>query len=114
MLIVPNFKRGLIVEQFQGNYLNVRLIGKFRIPGQLRASACFRAKARLTRVTSWQDDKQTELLENEENLILMFRWAPKLLIGLRNHCYVSQKEDQLFVTEKNNERNQKLSGRVGW
>ena len=39
------------------------------------------------RVTSWQDDKQTELQENEENLNLMFRWAPKLLIGLRNHCY---------------------------
>ena len=71
-------------------------------------------------VTSWQEDKQTEktaaeLPENEENLKgLMFQWAPNLLIGLRNHCYVQQKEDQLFVTEKNNERNQKLSGRVGW
>ena len=114
MLIAPSFKRSLVVEKFQGIYLNVRLIGKFRIPGQLRASACFRAKARLTRVTSWQDDKQTELPDNEENLILMFRWAPKLLIGLRNHCYVSQKKDQLLVTEKNSERNQKLSGRVGW
>ena len=48
--------------------LNVPLIGKFCIPGRLRASACFRAKARLMRVTSWQDDKQTELPENEENL----------------------------------------------
>ena len=66
------------------------------------------------RVTSWQKDKHektaAELPENEENLKgLMFRWAPNLLIGLRNHCYVQQKEDQLFVTEKNNERNQKLS-----
>ena len=57
------------------------------------------------RVTSWQEDKQTELPENEENLKgLMFRRAPKLLIGLRSHCYVPQREDQLFVTEKNNER----------
>ena len=48
------------------------------------------------RVTSWQDDKQTELPENEENLKLMFRWAPKFVIGLRNHCYVPQKEDQLL------------------
>ena len=31
-----------------------------------------------------------------------------------NHCYVQQKEDQLFITEKNNEWNQKLSGRVVW
>ena len=61
-------------------------------------------------VTSWQEDKQTEktaaeLPENEENLKgLMLQWAPNLLIGLRNHCYVQQKEDQLFVTKKNNER----------
>ena len=94
-------------------------IGKFRNSGRPRASACFLAKARLMRVTSWQKDKHektaAELPENEENLKgLMFRWAPNLLIGLRNHCYVQQKEDQLFVTEKNNERNQKLSGRVGW
>ena len=94
-------------------------IGKFRNSGRPRAGACFLAKARLMRVTSWQKDKHektaAELPENEENLKgLMFRWAPNLLIGLRNHCYVQQKEDQLFVTEKNNERNQKLSGRVGW
>ena len=38
----------------------------------------------------------------------------KLTYRLKNHCYVQQKEDQLFVTEKHNERNQKLSGRVGW
>ena len=60
-------------------------------------------------VTSRLEDKQTEktaaeLPENEENLKgLMFQWAPNLLIGLRNHCYVQQKEDQLFVTKKNNE-----------
>ena len=83
-------------------------------------SACFRAKERLMRVTFWQETTKhektaVELPENEENLTgLMFRWAPNLLIGLRNHCYVQQKEDQLFVTEKNNERNQKLSGRLGW
>ena len=65
------------------------------------------------RVTSWQEDKQTDLPENEKNLKgLMFRGAPKLLIGLRNHCYVPQREDQLFVAEKNNERKQKLSARV--
>ena len=47
--------------------------GKFRIFGWPRARACFRTKARLMRVTSWQEDKQTEktaaeLPENEENL----------------------------------------------
>ena len=68
------------------------------------------SKANAGTVTSWQEDKQTEktaaeLPENEENLKgLMFQWAPNLLIGLRNHCYVQQKEDQLFVTKKNNER----------
>ena len=35
----------------------------------------------------------------------MFRWAPNVLIGFGNHCYEQQKEDQLFVTEKNKERN---------
>ena len=30
----------------------------------------------------------------------MFGWAPNLLIGLRNRCYVQQKKDQLFFTEK--------------
>ena len=90
--------------------MNVDSGAKFRIFGWPRASACFRTKARLMRVTSWQEDKQTEktgaeLPENEENLKgLMFQWAPNLLIGLRNHCYVQQKEDQLFVTKKNNER----------
>ena len=90
--------------------MNVDSGGKFRIFRRPRASACFRMKARLMRVTSWQEDKQTEktaaeLPENEENLKgLMFQWAPNLLIGLRNHCYVQQKEDQLFVTKKNNER----------
>ena len=54
-----------------------------------------------------------ELLGNEESLQgLIFRWAPDLLIGVRNHCYLQQKEDPIFVTEKNNERNQKLPGRV--
>ena len=49
-------------------------MGKFRIPGRLRASVCFLAKARLMLVTSWQEDKQTELPENEENIKgLMFR-----------------------------------------
>ena len=90
--------------------LNVGTICKFRILRRPRVSACSRAKARLMRVKT-----AAELPENEENLKgLMFQWAPNLLIGLRNHSYVQQKEDQLFVTEKNNERNQKLSGGVGW
>ena len=65
------------------------------------------------RVTSWQEDKQTwktaaELPENEANLKgLGFRWAPNLLTGLGNYCFKQQKEGQLFVTEKNNERNEK-------
>ena len=80
--------------------VNVDSGGKFRIFGWPRASACFRMKARLMPVTSWQEDKQTEktaveLPENEENL---------KGLGLRNHCYVQQKEDQLFVTKKNNEQ----------
>ena len=39
--------------------LYVGTIGKFRIPGRPRASACFRANARLMRVTAWQGDQQT-------------------------------------------------------
>ena len=39
--------------------VNVALGGKFHIFGRPRASACFRTKARLMRVTSWQEDKQT-------------------------------------------------------
>ena len=38
---------------------NTKLIGEFRIPGLPRTSACFCAKARLTGVTSHQEDKQT-------------------------------------------------------
>ena len=65
----------------------------------------------LGKKTNKHEKTAAELPKNEENLKgLMFQWVPNLLIGLRNHCYVQQKEDQLFVTEKNNERNQKLSG----
>ena len=35
------------------------VIGEFRIPGRPRTSACFCAKARLMRVTSHQENKQT-------------------------------------------------------
>ena len=38
---------------------NILAIGQFRIPGRPRKSACFCAKARLLRVTSHQEDKQT-------------------------------------------------------
>ena len=55
------------------------------------------------------------LLESEENLKgLRFWWAPNLLADLRNHCFEQQKENQLLVTEKNNERNQKSTERVRW
>ena len=75
-----------------------------------------RVTSLLGKKTNKHEKTAAELPENEENLKgLMFRWAPNLLIGLRNHClYVQQKEDQLFITKKNNEWNQKLSGRVGW
>ena len=98
-------------------------IGKFRISGRPRTSACFRAKERLMRVTFGKKSnkhlKHEEiaawLLESEENLKgLMFWWAPNLLADLRNHCFEQQKENQLLVTKKNNERNQKSTERVRW
>ena len=56
------------------------VLGSYTVLIVLKVSACFRAKARLMRVTSWQEDKQTELPEDEENLKgLTFRGAPKLL-----------------------------------
>ena len=55
-------------------------MGKFCIPGRLRASACFRAKERLMRVilgkkTNKHMKTVAELPENEKNLK---RWAPDL------------------------------------
>ena len=35
--------------------------------------------------------------------------SENLFTGLRNHCFKQQKEDQLFITEKNNKPNQKLT-----
>ena len=32
MFITPNFKKSLIVEQFQGNYLNLQLLSNGEIP----------------------------------------------------------------------------------
>jgi len=48
-------------------------IGEFRIPGRARTSSCFCAKARLMRITSHQEDKQTWencgwVAEKKENL----------------------------------------------
>ena len=67
------------------------------------------------RVTSHQEDKlpQTSMRKlrlncgKKENLK---RWkvpeAQNLFTGLRNHCVKQQKENQLVITEKNNETNQ--------
>ena len=34
--------------------------------------------------------------------------SQNLLTGLRNHCFKQQKENQLVITKKRNEHNQKL------
>ena len=34
--------------------------------------------------------------------------SQNLLTGLRNHCFKQQKENQLVITKKHNEHNQKL------
>ena len=78
-------------------------------------SACFCAKARFMRVTSHQEDKQHEKteaeLEKKSNIWNVERfWRPqKLLTGLRNHCFKQQRENQLVITKKYNEHNQKLT-----
>ena len=36
-----------------------------------------------------------------------FRRSQNLLTGLRNHCFKQQKGNQLVITEKNNQPNQK-------
>ena len=96
-----------------------RLYGKLKDLLWLRVlvacitSACFCAKARLMRVTSQQEDKQT--WENcvwvaEKRTIWnieRFRRSQNLLTGLRNHCFKQQKGNQLVITKKNNEPNQK-------
>ena len=38
-----------------------------------------------------------------------FPRSQNLLTGLRNYCFKQQKENQLVITEKNNEPNQKLT-----
>ena len=54
------------------------------------------------------------IINGKENLkSLRFRKASNLLTGLSNHCFEQQKGGHLFDTEKNNERNQKLTDRVG-
>ena len=66
--------------------------------------------------TNKHEETAAGLPENEEKLKgLRFWWAPNLLAGLRNHCFELQlKENQLFVTEKNKQRKQKLTERVSW
>ena len=103
---------------------NILTIGRFRIPGRPRKSACFCAKARLLWVTSHQEDKQTWencswVAEKKENLK---RWkvleVQNLLVGLINNCFKQQKENQLVITKKNNEPDQKLTeivvGKIVW
>ena len=70
------------------------------------------------RVTSHQEDKQHEKteaeLEKKSNIWNVERfWRPqKLLTGLRNHCFKQHKENQLVITKKYNEHNQKLARKV--
>ena len=72
------------------------------------------------RVTFGKKTKEHEetaagLQENEEKLKgLRFWWASNLLASLRSHCFEQQKENHFFVTEKNNQRKQKLTERVSW
>ena len=82
---------------------------------ELRMSACFCAKVRLMQVTSHQVDKQTWknngwFAEKRKMCNVHRCWrSQNLLTGLRNHCFQELKENQLIVTKKNNEHNQKLS-----
>ena len=91
---------------------NILAIGQFHIPGRPRKSACFCTKARLLRVTSHQEDKQP--WENCGWVAEKF----KILVGLINHCFKQQKENQLVITKKNNEPDQKLTeivvGKIVW
>ena len=92
----------------------------FCISERPRKSVCFRAKVRPMRVTfgkkiNKRGETAAGLPENEEKLKgLRFWWAPNLLAGLRNHCFEQQKENQFFVTVKNNQRKQKMTERVSW
>ena len=38
-----------------------------------------------------------------------FYRSQNLLTGLRNHCFKQQKENQLVISKKHNEHNQKLT-----
>ena len=85
----------------------------FRNPGRPRTSACFCAKARLMHVTSHQEDKKNaaELQKKGkfETLTGFEGLKTYLLTGLRNHCFKQQKENQVVITKKNSEPNQKLT-----
>ena len=67
------------------------------------------------RVISHQEDKQT--YENRGWVgekrkiwnVKMFWKSQNLLTRSRNHCFKQQKENQLGITKKNNEHNQKLT-----
>ena len=66
------------------------------------------------RVTSQQEDKQTsektvsELPRKRKIWNVERFWrSQNLLTGLRNGCFKQQKGNQLVITEKNNESNQK-------
>ena len=95
-------------------------IGKFLIRERPRTSACFRAKERLMRVTFGKKTNKHEetaagLRENEENVKGGFgglqTYLPAWEIIVSNS---KLKENQLFVTEKNKQRKQKLTERVSW
>ena len=69
----------------------------------------------LTGVTSHQEDKQTWencgwVAVKKENLKRWKVWrSQNLLTGWRNRCFKQQNENQLVITKKNNELNQKLT-----
>ena len=76
--------------------------------------ACFCAKARLMRVISHQEDNQTWencgwVAEKKNWNVERFWRSQNLFTGLGNHCFKQQKENQLVITKKNNEPNQKLT-----
>ena len=84
--------------------------GEFRIPGRPRTSACAGNEANAgnfwpRRQTTWQKCGWVTEKRKTWN-VKRFRRSQNLLTGLRNHCCKQQKENQLVITEKNNEPNQ--------
>ena len=70
-------------------------------------------------VTSHQEDKQRDKDEKTAaklqkkkrkfQTLKGFGDLKRLFTGLGNHCFKQQKENQLVITKKNNEPNQKLT-----